>query len=118
MRLPRASPARVRSPIRCRPTSPLTAGWSLRSAWTCAAPTEVPLPTAVRMIWTRDHLDAARRLQGTLIGPAQTVSMQQSVTILQAAFPPGLSRHPTRAVPSLNRAHQRPDTRIEVRSDE
>jgi hypothetical protein len=26
--------------------------------------------TAVRMIWTSDHLDAARRLQGTLVGPA------------------------------------------------
>ena len=26
--------------------------------------------TAVRMIWTGDHLDAARRLQGTLAGPA------------------------------------------------
>ncbi len=28
--------------------------------------------TAVRMIWTRDHLDAARRLQGTLVEPAMT----------------------------------------------
>jgi hypothetical protein len=26
--------------------------------------------TAVRMIWTSDHLDAARRLQATLVGPA------------------------------------------------
>ena len=26
--------------------------------------------TAVRMIWTSDHLDAARRLQSTLVGPA------------------------------------------------
>jgi hypothetical protein len=24
----------------------------------------------VRMIWTSDHLDAARRLQETLVGPA------------------------------------------------
>ena len=29
--------------------------------------------TAVRMIWTGDHLDAARRLQGSLVGPALTV---------------------------------------------
>ncbi len=29
--------------------------------------------TAVRMIWTRDHLDAARRLQGALVEPATTV---------------------------------------------
>ena len=27
--------------------------------------------TAVRMIWTRDHLDAARRLAGTLVEPAR-----------------------------------------------
>jgi len=27
---------------------------------------------AVRMIWTGDHLDAARRLQSTLVGPART----------------------------------------------
>jgi len=30
--------------------------------------------TAVRMIWTRDHLDAARRLQGTLVEPATTAA--------------------------------------------
>jgi uncharacterized membrane protein YccC len=30
--------------------------------------------TAVRMIWTADHLDAARRLQGTLVGPAAKVA--------------------------------------------
>jgi uncharacterized membrane protein YccC len=28
--------------------------------------------TAVRMIWTGDHVDAARRLQGGLVGPART----------------------------------------------
>ena len=27
--------------------------------------------TAVRMIWTGGHLDAARRLQATLVGPAR-----------------------------------------------
>jgi hypothetical protein len=27
-------------------------------------------PTAVRMIWTGDHLDAARRLQAGLVDPA------------------------------------------------
>ena len=30
--------------------------------------------TAVRMIWTGDHLDAARRLQGSLIEPARTAT--------------------------------------------
>ena len=29
---------------------------------------------AVRIIWTGDHLDAARRLEGTLVGPARAVS--------------------------------------------
>jgi hypothetical protein len=30
--------------------------------------------TAVRMIWTGDHLDAARRLQTSLVGPARAVT--------------------------------------------
>jgi uncharacterized membrane protein YccC len=33
--------------------------------------------TAARMIWTGDHLDAARRLQGILVGPAQTAKRQR-----------------------------------------
>jgi Fusaric acid resistance protein-like len=32
--------------------------------------------TAARMIWTGDHLDAARRLQGILVGPARTARHQ------------------------------------------
>jgi uncharacterized membrane protein YccC len=36
--------------------------------------------TAVRMIWTGDHLDAARRLQDTLAGPAQTAVLQRALT--------------------------------------
>jgi hypothetical protein len=35
--------------------------------------------TAVRMIWTGDHLDAARRLQDTLAGPAQTAVLQRAL---------------------------------------
>jgi hypothetical protein len=31
---------------------------------------------AVRMIWTGDHLDAARRLQDTLAPPARTAVLQ------------------------------------------
>jgi hypothetical protein len=42
---------------------------------------------AVRMIWTRDHLDAARRLQATLVGPARAVNMQRSMNALEAALP-------------------------------
>jgi hypothetical protein len=34
--------------------------------------------TAVRMIWTGDHLDAARRLQGSLVGPARAISRPRS----------------------------------------
>jgi uncharacterized membrane protein YccC len=34
--------------------------------------------TAVRMIWTGDHLDAARRLQGSLVGPAEAIGVQRS----------------------------------------
>ena len=32
--------------------------------------------TAVRMIWTGDHLDAVRRLQQVIVGPAQTAGGQ------------------------------------------
>jgi hypothetical protein len=35
--------------------------------------------TAVRVIWTGDHLDAARRLQGTLIAPARTAVLQHAL---------------------------------------
>lgn len=44
---------------------------------------------AVRMIWTGDHLDAARRLQGSLIEPARVAVLQRA---LQAGTGPlGLS---------------------------
>ena len=35
--------------------------------------------TAVRVIWTGDHLDAARRLQGSLIEPARTAVGQRAL---------------------------------------
>jgi uncharacterized membrane protein YccC len=34
--------------------------------------------TAARMIWTGDHLDAARRLQGVLVGPARAARAQHA----------------------------------------
>ena len=34
--------------------------------------------TAVRMIWTADHLDAARRLQDTLVEPARAAGKQRA----------------------------------------
>ena len=36
--------------------------------------------TAVRVIWTGDHLDAARRLQETLVGPARAAAEQHALT--------------------------------------
>jgi uncharacterized membrane protein YccC len=36
--------------------------------------------TAARMIWTGDHLDAARRLQDLLVGPARTAAAQRALT--------------------------------------
>jgi Fusaric acid resistance protein-like len=36
------------------------------------------MATAVRVIWTGDHLDAARRLQATLAGPARTAVAQRA----------------------------------------
>jgi uncharacterized membrane protein YccC len=35
--------------------------------------------TAVRVIWTGDHLDAARRLQATLVGPAQAAVAEDAL---------------------------------------
>jgi Fusaric acid resistance protein-like len=35
--------------------------------------------TAVRMIWTGDHLDAARQLQAALVGPARAITDQQTL---------------------------------------
>jgi hypothetical protein len=35
---------------------------------------------AVRMIWTGDHLDAARRLQGALVGPARAATEPHPLT--------------------------------------
>jgi uncharacterized membrane protein YccC len=39
--------------------------------------------TAVRMIWTADHLDAARRLQATLVGPVRAVTEQRTLSPLE-----------------------------------
>ena len=57
-----------------RPTSPPTIGWSTRSARDLAAATTAATSTAVRVIWTADHLDAARRLEVTLVGPARAAA--------------------------------------------
>jgi hypothetical protein len=35
--------------------------------------------TAVRVVWTGDHLDAARRLQATLVGPAQAAVAENAL---------------------------------------
>jgi hypothetical protein len=43
--------------------------------------------TAVKMIWTRDHLDAARRLQGSLVRPARAASLQQAMAPRHPVFP-------------------------------
>jgi hypothetical protein len=44
--------------------------------------------TAARMIWTGDHLDAARRLQSILVEPARAVADQRdSAKRLRAVFP-------------------------------
>jgi uncharacterized membrane protein YccC len=42
--------------------------------------------TAARMIWTGDHIDAARRLQGVVVEPARVARMQR------ALLPPSLIR--------------------------
>jgi hypothetical protein len=51
--------------------------------------------TAARMIWTGDHLDAVRRLQGALVGPARAASVHGAFTRRGGARPRGdlSSRH-------------------------
>jgi len=49
--------------------------------------------TAARMIWTGDHLDAARRLQSLLVGPARAARRQRVATAGESAgFPAVLRR--------------------------
>jgi MFS family permease len=43
--------------------------------------------TAARMIWTGDHLDAARRLQGALVGPVRTANVHGAFARRRAARP-------------------------------
>jgi Fusaric acid resistance protein-like len=51
--------------------------------------------TAVRMIWTSDHLEAARRFEVTLVGPAQAAAKQGALRPHgRASFP--WVRHPAR----------------------
>jgi uncharacterized membrane protein YccC len=40
--------------------------------------------TAARMIWTGDHLDAARRLQDLIVGPARAAVTQRATSALSA----------------------------------
>ncbi len=42
--------------------------------------------TAARMVWTGDHLDAARRLQQTLVEPARTVAARAGARTLTSAI--------------------------------
>jgi hypothetical protein len=44
--------------------------------------------TAVRMIWTADHLDAARRLQATLVGPSRAIAAWRNELAFLRGGPP------------------------------
>jgi hypothetical protein len=43
--------------------------------------------TAVRMVWTGDHLDAARRLAASLVGPTRKISERGPLRRIDAAIP-------------------------------
>ena len=61
--------------------------------------------TAVRMIWTGDHLDAARRLQLLLVGPARVASERRALgPLLEKSLRSRFGR------PRLDRAHRRRST--------
>jgi uncharacterized membrane protein YccC len=53
--------------------------------------------SAVRVVWTGDHLDAARRLQSTLVGPARAVAARLPARL------GGAAGRPRRAPPALER---------------
>ncbi len=67
--------------------------------------------TAVRMIWTRDHVDAARRLQHTLVEPALGASLAMTPTPLHGPshFPAWTphARHAAQPAASATTAGQR-----------
>jgi hypothetical protein len=55
--------------------------------------------TAVRMIWTGDHVDAARRLQAAVAAPAQAAgALRQRRWFAPTPLPPWLTRRPGPAV--------------------
>jgi uncharacterized membrane protein YccC len=49
--------------------------------------------TAVRMIWTADHLDAARRLQGVLYDPAREAIEQRKANPFDSLLPKWMRHH-------------------------
>jgi uncharacterized membrane protein YccC len=56
--------------------------------------------TAVRMIWTADHLDAARRLQGVVFDPAREAAEQRREGPFEAMLPKRMRHHPHLAATS------------------
>ena len=53
--------------------------------------------TAVRMVWTGDHLDAARRLADSLVGPTRKISRARSAAPHRRGNPvAGVARSPSR----------------------
>ena len=74
----RASPAPARCPIRCPRDGAVERRLLARSRADLGGGDRVAGATAVRMIWTADHLDAARRLQATLVDPARAATAPSS----------------------------------------
>jgi Fusaric acid resistance protein-like len=50
-------------------------------------------PTAARMIWTGDHLDAARRLQELLVEPARVANRHRALVAARTVLSPGSAAH-------------------------
>jgi hypothetical protein len=62
--------------------------------------------TAVRIIWTGDHLDAARRLERLLVAPAEAITARPPGSRWVLPWLPAPSRHVLRrdSIPSTDRA--------------
>ena len=67
--------ARGEVPAPLEPTRTPTTASSTPCATICSRGTANATATAVRMIWTGDHLDAARRMQALVVGPASAAGV-------------------------------------------
>ena len=80
-------PTRSGRPSRSPTTTPPTGAWSTPCAAISASEDGTGERTAVRMIWTGDHLDAARGMQALLLEPAHTAAEAHALSMFARMRP-------------------------------